>query len=498
MNKLCVLHITSEIYPFSKTGGLGYAVSDLVNNQADMHLNVTVFAPYYGSVAKYLKNKNYETVLLDIPIKLDRSTTLTCSCIKYQTTTAHNNTITYYFINHFDFFGRYTRNLYIHKDTPRRFYFFTRAVLECIKILELHCEIIHCHDWMTGLTPQLINDCGIINKHKVPKTILTIHNLAFQGSDFININRLNPALQKPPVIYFPEFWNNQKWEKINFLKQGIKYADAITTVSPTYAKEILSKTNGEGLSNYLSRRKPIYGIINGINYSIYNPLTSERIFDQYSTLNAITGKRKNKEKLLKKLLFPENFISRPIFFTNHRLSHQKGFDLILKSIEALLKQKIILIVAGEGDKKYHEKFNELQNKYKNFRFITPITEVFEERLMAAGDILLCPSVFEPCGTAHMKAMRYGVLPVARNTGGLADTIFDYDKAKSSGTGFLFNTNSSSHFLAAIKTALNIYLNDKTRWDNLILKCMNQSFDWEKSTQEYTLIYKNLLQKKTIK
>ncbi|KKT31143.1 MAG: Glycogen synthase [Microgenomates group bacterium GW2011_GWF2_45_18] len=494
---LRVAHITSEIYPFSKTGGLGHAVADLSTHIADANVDVTVFTPLYGCVSKHLKNKLIETVLIDIPVKLDRSTSLTCSCVKYLQTTPLGNTITFYFVNHFDFFGRYSRNLYLHKDTPRRFLFFTRAVLEIMKTLQLQFDIMHCHDWMTGLFPQLAHEYLTKPQLKRMKTVLTIHNLAFQGSDQINLARLSSLKQRAPVVHFPEFWDNHKWDRVNFLRQGIKYAHIITTVSPTYAKEILSKYHGEGLSRYLNKHKPIYGIVNGINYALYNPLNSDRIAQNYSSLNVSVGKQKNKERLLKKLSFPDTYASWPMAFTNHRLTHQKRFDVLIASMKSLLKQHLILIIAGEGDKRYHDAFNMLEEKYPNFRFITPISDAFEQKLLAGGDIVLCPSVFEPCGTAHMKAMRYGVLPVARNTGGLADTIFNYDKSNTSGTGFLFKNNSSVSFLSTMRIALNLYINNRERWNNLVIKCMNQSFDWDKSTQEYIAIYESLFEKKKI-
>ncbi len=489
---LKILQVAPEIYPYSKTGGLGFVTADIAYNLADAGHDVTVFTPLYGSVWKSIKKKNVETVLLDFPVKIDNDTTITCSCIKYERHNGSRKPITFYFINHYDFFGRYSRNLYSSPDMHKRFYFFSKAVAQIIAELDLKFDIVHAHDWMAGLFPKILQ-AELAYKNKVPKTVLTIHNLAFQGSWFINNHRFDKKYQRPPANYFPKYWDDSKWDRINFLKQGIKSADMITTVSSTYAEEIITTKFGEGLSNFLYKRKPIYGIVNGIDYKKFNPATSKVLKEKFNTLNFTNKKRKNKEYLIKSLKLPRSYVNYPFLITTHRLSYQKGFDLIIENFRKLMKMNVVLIIVGDGDKLYVDKFHELNKKYKNFVFMTPFSDISEERAMAGGDILLCPSIYEPCGTSQMRCMRYGVVPVARQTGGLADTIFNYDKKRNLGTGFLFQDFDKDELMDTIKKAVSYYQNKKI-WKGLVLRCMNQSFTWEKSIEEYTFLYRKLLKK----
>lgn len=487
-----ILQVVSEIYPYSKTGGLGHVTADITYNMANSGNEVTVFTPLYGSVWKIIKKENVETVLLDIPIKIDDSTTITCSCLKY---VRHNGTrqpITFFFINHYDFFGRYSRNLYSSPDMHKRFYFFSKAVVTIIKELDLKFDIVHIHDWMIGLFPRLLKEDYSI-KNKTPKSVLTIHNLGFQGSSFINDHRFDKKYQRPPAQYLPKYWDDRKWERINFLKQAIKSADMVTTVSSTYAEEIITPRYGEGLSNFLYKRKPIYGIVNGIDYKKFNPATSKNLKEKYNILNSVDKKKKNKQALIKALKLPRNYINLPFVVTTHRLSYQKGFDLIIDNFKKMMKMNLVFIVLGEGDKRYMDKFHELNKKYKNFVFITPFSDIAEERILAGSDILLCPSVYEPCGTSHMKGMRYGVVPIARQTGGLADTIYNYDKKRNLGTGFLFEDFNKDDLMDCLKSAMKYY-QDKKIWKGLVSRAMNQSFSWEKSIEEYAFLYKKLLKK----
>ncbi|MEP7103192.1 MAG: glycogen/starch synthase [Candidatus Dojkabacteria bacterium] len=491
---LKILQVVGEIYPYSKTGGLGHVTADITYNLADSNNDVTVFTPLYGSVWKMIKKKNVETVLTDIPIYIDSTTTITCSCLKYVKHNGSRKPITFYFINHYDFFGRYSRNLYSSPDMHKRLYFFSKAVVVIIKELGLNFDIVHIHDWMVGLFPKLLKEDFNFSSHKSPKVILTIHNLAFQGSGFLNLHRFEKKFQRPPAQILPPYSNDEKWEKVNFLKQGIKHADMITTVSSTYANEIATPEYGEGLSSFLSKYGPIYGIINGIDYKAFNPATSKNVPENFNTLNFTDKKRKNKLYLIKMLKLPKHFINYPFIITTHRITYQKGYDLILKIFRTLMKMNIVFVVLGDGDKRYVDKFHELNKSYKNFVFITPYSDITEEKLLAGSDILLCPSIYEPCGTAHMKGMRYGVVPVARKTGGLADTISNFDEKKNSGTGFLFLSYDKKYFLNSIKRAIRIHTENKKVWKEIVLRCMNQSFTWEKSIEEYIFLYRKLLKK----
>jgi len=493
--KLNILQLSVEYYPLAKAGGMAHVVTDLCTNLVEKGHNVTVIMPLWGSVKS--KIVNYVSMFKDYPIQLDNEYSETFSCLK-SVQTIGNSTLTFYFINHYNFFGRYSKNLYSHKDVHKRFYFLSRAITETISILNLKPDVIHIHDWMMSLFPEIYKKYSSTSKilDKKAKILLTIHNLAFQGSNYANIHRFDKKEKINKLKALPNFNNDNAWDNINFLKHGVMYSDMVSTVSGTYAKEILTKKYGEGLDTVLRRHSQIYGIINGIDYTINNPEKSKKIYYNYNSLNVTFKKRENKIRLLKLLKFKKSYFKYPVLFTNHRLAYQKGFELILNSFEELMKKEILLIIMGDGDKIYIDKFKELANKYKEkFKFITPFSETYEYKLFAGGDIIICPSVYEPCGIAHLRAMRFGVVPVGRKVGGLADTISDYDEIKHSGTGFIFIDYNKQDFLDSIHRSLNLY-KSKEEWSDIVRKDMIQTFGWEQRIDEYISLYYQLIKKKT--
>ncbi|HXH27285.1 MAG TPA: glycogen/starch synthase [Candidatus Acidoferrum sp.] len=480
-----IVHVTSEFFPFSKTGGLAHAVSDIAINQAKLGHHVSVFTPYWGTVAKRLGKKDLTQLFTDLPVKLDKSKTLTCSCFVYAFK-GFKGSLKIYFISHYDFFGRYKKNLYLNGEIHKRLYFFDQAAFQIISKARLQPAILHLHDWMAALCAPLQKQRRGLFKKNSPKIVLTLHNIGYQGSSFVNDNRYTPKKQVRLSGQLPDF-DSPIWQRANFLRAGIENADIITTVSPRYAEEITTKEYGEGLQNVLKKHK-IYGILNGIDYNLYNPLSSKKVPYNFTTLNATSKKKLNKAFILRRLGLPKYLLRRPLIITTHRLCYQKGFNLMLEAIPDISRLGFALVMLGEGDKCYVEAIKAMVKKLPNVVYLETFSDNTEEKLMAAADIMLAPSIFEPCGTSHLKAMRYGVVPVAKNTGGLADTISNYSFTKGTGTGFLFETDEKKQLLRALEKAKQLY-NQPSKWHSMVLRCMNQSFSLKKTAQEYIELYK---------
>jgi len=491
-NKLSVVHVVSEFFPYSKTGGLADAVAALIKSLAKQSINLSVFLPLFGKITPQLGN--YSSLIRDLPIEIDNSESLTCSCVHKTLKVNGAYHINLYFVEHYNFFGRYTKNIYSQKNLSRRFYFFNLAALQLMKKLELNPDIIHCHDWMPALIPQIIKNNPKKYFVNDPKTLLTIHNLAFQGSAIVNGDRVNRKVTLKDNTQLPAFKDNN-WNRVNFLERGIRYADSINTVSINYAKEILTKEYGENLEKILIKRKPIVGITNGIDHKSFDPENSHYLYHNFNSANEGLYKPKNKFKFLKKLQFSKDRLDKPLIVTAQRITDQKGFDLIVRIIPEILAKDINLVILGEGDKIYEKLLNNFLEIYPDrLRFLNFMNERTEHRLDAAADYILVPSRYEPCGTSHMKAMRYGVVPIARKVGGLADTIAEYDELKQSGTGFLFINLTKEDMLNSIDKALQIR-KEKDNWNDLIKRNMSQSFTWEQPALQYLHLYEKMLKVK---
>jgi len=453
---LKVAFLSSEVVPFSKTGGLADVAGSLPQALEHQKCEVVVITPKYKTV------------------KVDGNKTKI------------GKNIWVYFIENKEYFGR--DNLYgtkhgDYEDNLDRFAFYCKKSLDLLKEINFKPDIIHCNDWQTSLIPVFLKTIYKYDSFFArTKTVLTIHNLAYQGlfkKEELEKTGLGQEVYNVDMLEF--------YDKLNILKGGLVFSDVLTTVSPTYAKEIQTKEFGCGVEGLLQKRAgDIYGIINGIDYSLWSPQTDEKIFKKYSKKD-IENKYVNKEMLQKETRMEINK-NIPLIGTISRLADQKGFDLISEIIEEVLNMKVQFILLGTGEAKYHELFEEMAKKFPketsiNLRF----DAVLAQRIYAGCDMFLMPSYYEPCGLGQLISLKYGTIPIVRKTGGLADTIENYDPVKGTGNGFVFTERDSKELLNAIKRPLALYENKKS-WRKLVEKAMEYDFSWDSSAKEYIKVY----------
>ncbi|MCL4478669.1 MAG: glycogen synthase GlgA [Deltaproteobacteria bacterium] len=477
---MIIAHIASEVFPFSKTGGLSDVAGALPASLANIGHEVIVISPLYKSTAENFKPKKHA-----IEFTVDINGTDTRADIYY---IDMKQGVKAYFIKNDEMFFR--DGLYLdksgidYKDNSKRFIFFSRSSLELIKRLGYHPDIIHSHDWQSGLVPAYMKTLyrdmlgGAVS-------IFTIHNIGYQGLFWYFDMPLLGIDNKYFTSEYLEYYGN-----ISFLKAGIVFSDAVTTVSPTYGKEILTSKYGYGMEGILKTRKnDLFGILNGVDYEQWNPKNDRYVPNKYD-FNNIEFKADNKNFLNR--LFNLDAADAPIIGMITRLDRQKGIELILEAIGGIISMGIKFVLLGSGNKIYEDKLRELANKYKGRCGIKIGFDNAIAHLIEAGcDMYLMPSLYEPCGLNQMYSLKYGTIPIVRATGGLNDTIEEYDPLKETGNGFKFGSNSSENMLTEIKKAVAVY-NDRTRWQRLIKQCMLYDFSWDKSAGYYELLYKTYL------
>jgi starch synthase len=395
------------------------------------------------------------------------------------------NDIPFYFIDNEFYFKR--DGLYGHFDDGERYSFFCRAVLEALTHLDFEPDIIHFNDWHTAMIPLLLKEhYAHLDKFKNIKTVFTIHNLRYQGVfDPIVLNELLNLDHSEFESGAVEFYGN-----INFMKSGITFADAITTVSDTYANEIKDPFYGEKLHDLiLNNEHKLKGIVNGIDFQIYNPEIDPKIAQNYTFKNS-SKKNINKTKLQTIMGLPKS--KKPLIAMVSRLADQKGLDLLEHIIEEMLDLDIQLVVLGSGEEKYENMFNHFSYHYENLAASIGFNEGLAHEIYAGADMLLMPSQFEPCGLSQLIAQRYGTVPIVRETGGLKDTVEHYNKYTQEGSGFSFDSYNAHELLFAIKRALELYDN-KTEWRQLVKRIMQLDTSWKQSATKYKALYKELLE-----
>ena len=377
--------------------------------------------------------------------------------------------------------------------TGRRFFpssFFSKAVLEALPVIDFAPDVIHCNDWQTGLLPVFLKTVyGSDNFYAGIKTVFTIHNMKFQGRWKIK--------EVADVTGLPEhIFNSGELEfygEANYLKGGIVYADEITTVSPTYADEICTPEGGEGLDGLmLERRRHLRGIVNGIDYDVFNPM-KDTYLDKHFSVRELSGKVVNKRQLQEKYGLA---VDKDVMLIGivSRLTKQKGFDLVAYVMEEMLStMNVQFIVQGTGEQQYEEMFNYFHGRYpQKLGVYIGYSEENAHEIYAGCDAFLMPSLFEPCGLSQLMSMRYGTLPIVRETGGLKDTVVPYNEYENTGDGFSFANYNAHDMLHVIKYALDVFENHKDRWQEMMQRAMRHDFSWKASAKEYEKLYDMLL------
>ncbi len=471
-----VLFVASETAPFVRSGGLGDVMGALPKAIKKLGHDARVIIPFYKEEIKDDFKNNFRFV---------GSTFVELSWRRqyvglYE---AVIDGITYYFVDNEFYFKR--KGLYGHFDDGERFAYFSKAVLEALSLIDFYPDVLHANDWQTALTPVFLDVFYRERKaYQNIKTVFTIHNIEFQGkygaeliSDILGL----PDWAKPLVI---------NGDCVNYMKGGIEASSAVTTVSETYSEEILDPFYSYGLEGILSQRKyKIKGVINGIDMEEYNPKTDKKLFKNYD-LKHIDAKIENKKALCEMLdLGFEK--KRPLLAMVTRLTEQKGMDLVSKVIDDIMQADIQMVVLGTGDWKYENMLKAVEERYpKKFRVILQFSSDLASKIYGSADLFLMPSKFEPCGLSQMIAMRYGTVPIVRETGGLKDSVEPFNPEIKTGTGFTFKTYNAYDMLDAIWRAYATFF-DKEAWDAITKACLSTDFGWEVSARKYVDIYKNI-------
>jgi starch synthase len=465
-----VLFCSSEAFPYAKTGGLADVAGALPKTLALEGLEVMLALPKYKQVGYLAEDKIFigDRELLAVGEKPSEEI----------------EGVKTLFIRQDELYLR--DSLYGYPDDAERFIFFSKAVLSLIKKLDWKPDVIHCNDWQTGLIPvylkTILKEDGF---YKGIATIFTIHNLAYQG----NFPPQTLQLAGLPWELFSfdklEFWGN-----FSFMKGGIVYSDLITTVSPRYAEEIKTPEFGAGMEGALAYRGDrLRGILNGIDYDVWNPAKDDYLFVPYG-FSSLEKKKENKHFLQREVGLPEKDV--PLIGMVSRLASQKGFDILLSAIDDLLEKDLQMIILGKGEREIEEGLIEKAEKHREkMKVFIEFNEKLSHQIYAGCDIFLMPSLYEPCGLGQMIAMRYGTVPVVREVGGLADSVKEFDPTKGEGTGFLFKEYSPRALSDAVSRALEFYKN-KNIWRKIQENCMKMDFSWRSSARKYIEIYEEAI------
>lgn len=467
-----ILFVASEMVPFVKTGGLGDVIGSLPIELKGKNIDVRVVIPFY----KNIKEKNLEfmfTTEINVFAGLNQEAKI--YFLDY-------NGLSVYFVENNYYFDR--EKIYGYDDDYLRFAFFSRAVLDFLPKIKFNPDIINFNDWQTGLGCLYLKDFySKYDFYQQIKSVFTIHNLQYQGIFDKKILSLIGLGEKYFSVDNLEFYGN-----VNFMKAGILYSDAVTTVSPTYAKEIQTKEYGYGLDGLLRYKNNITGILNGLDLKKYNPEKDRNIVN--FGIKDFSGKNLNKKKLCADFGFKYKNLT-PVVSILSRFAEQKGFDIIYRALGKILKLDLELIMVGTGDSDFENLFlkSEFRN-YDNFSLNITFDEDLAKQVYAGSDIFLMPSKFEPCGLAQMISMKYGTIPVARKTGGLIDTIKNFFVDQKNGNGFLFEEYSPEALFLTLKKVVEIYKN-KFVWRNIVLNAMKSDFSWDLSAEKYIELYNSL-------
>ena len=477
-----IAFIGSESYPFVKTGGLGDVMYALPRALIRQGCEVRVILPYYNCIPQKFKDKMHFKGSFMMDLCQDGRAFF----VGIMETELDG--VTYDFIENREFFDWGNPYTGLWEDIPK-FCYFSKASLAALNYLEWVPDIIHCHDWQAALVPVYLRTRFAPTPVGSARSILTIHNLRFQG--ICSIGHLKYWTGLPDYLFdYPVFKVND--DEANMFKGGLAYADRMTTVSATYAEEIQTTFYGEGLDGHLRYHKEkLLGIVNGIDVDIWNSDGDELLVAPYNAGNVLEKKGENKLALQERLGLDEDK-GKFVLGLVSRLTDQKGLDLVNAVFEELLDEDTQVVILGTGDPRYEGAFRyyESQNKGSVCAYIQ-YNESLAHQIYAGCDALMVPSLFEPCGLTQLIAMRYGTVPIVRETGGLKDTVEPYNEYADEGNGFTFDRYEADLLLDAVRRAKALYLKDRARWDEMVLRDMAKDVSWEKSAKQYLALYDEL-------
>lgn len=475
-----VLFVASECVPFIKTGGLADVVGSLPKYFNKDEFDVRVILPKYQCMREDFKHQLQYVTHFYMELNW-RQQYVGVLHMEYEG-------VHYYFIDNEYYFSGPKPYGNIHEDIEK-FAFFSRAALSALPLINFQPDIVHCHDWQTGLIPVYLKDKFHEGQFFVNmKSIMTIHNLKFQG--IWDVKAVKDITGLPAYYFTPD--KLEAYGDANYLKGGIVYADAVTTVSNTYAEEIKMPFYGENLDGLMrARSNCLYGIVNGIDYNEYNPETDPFIPQHYNARTFRKEKVKNKRALQQELGLEQNDGKFMVGIVS-RLTDQKGFDLIAYMMDEMCQQDIQFVVLGTGEEKYENMFRHFAWKYPGKVSANIFySEGLSHKIYAACDAFLMPSLFEPCGLSQLMSLRYGTIPIVRETGGLKDTVWPYNEYEGTGTGFSFANYNAHEMFNTLKYAMYVYYEKKRDWNKLVDRAMAADFSWNTSARKYEELYYRL-------
>ncbi len=469
-----VLYVTSEAAPFAKSGGLGDVAGSLPQVLNEQKETVRVMMPLYQDIPQIYKDQMETVTTFTVQLNWRQQ-----PCEIKQL--SKGNTV-YYFVKNDYYYNR--EGLYGFFDEAERYLFFSKAILEFVPQTDFWPDIIHCNDWQTAMVPFLLEK-HYHQHYQDLKTVLTIHNIKYQGiygkETLYDILGLTPSEITEDIEFK---------DATNMMKAGIYNADWVTTVSPTYAKELGHSYFGQDLHGVIkSNQHKLTGILNGIDYQSNNPATDENLYVNYT--RSIVKKQENKRQFLEEMgMLDED--KRPLVGIVSRLDELKGIDLITHVIYEMMGLGINLVVLGTGDKKYEDVFHHIRNSFPSHTSVhTAFDSKLASKIYASSDMILMPSRVEPCGLTQMIALAYGAVPLVRKTGGLNDTIEKFNVLSGEGNGFVFNNYNAHEMLAELTRAVCLYKRNEPAWRQVVNNAFQSRFDWQKSAQAYGQIYRKI-------
>lgn len=474
-----ILMVASEGLPFIKSGGLADVVGSLPQELVKKGHEVRVIMPMYLKIAQ----KFHE----EMQLEAQYSVSIAYHEVPVNIWSTTRKEVKFYFVEHKGYFER--DGLYGYIDDGERFAYFQKAVLEMLNQLNYFPEIMHCHDWHTGMLPAMCKEGHSFDeRYRNIRFVYTIHNLAFQGN--FGPEMLDSCLGLDYRIF--DNGNVRYDGGISFMKSGILYADKVTTVSPTYSQEILTPQYGEHMEMVLNIRKyDLWGITNGIDIEMWNPMSDPDVPYHYNKVNVAKEKKENKMALQKELgltVDPNVMLVGAV----SRLTWQKGFYLMMEKLSEICAMPIQVAILGSGESGIEEKMRQLEEGNKGkIAFYNGYSDSLAHRIYAASDLFLMPSLFEPCGISQLISMRYGTLPLVRETGGLKDTVTPYNEFDKTGNGFSFANYNSDEMVQVMYNAIDVYYNRPEDWKILVRNAMNTDVSWEKSAETYCRLYAQL-------